>query len=79
MPESTGSKRRTLPPGLICDKCDNYFARKVEQPVLGHQSMRNIRAWYQVPNKRGKSHSVLCWIANRFSERIYDGKEEASG
>ena len=63
MPESLGSKRRILRPGVVCDKCNNYFARKVEKPILDHPSMRNLRAWYQVPNKRGKSPSVLGRIA----------------
>ena len=63
MPESLGSKRRTLRPGIVCDKCNNYFARKVEKPILTHPSMRNLRAWYQVPNKRGKRPSVLGHIA----------------
>lgn len=58
MPESIGSKRRVLPCGVVCDKCNNYFAREVESPVLNHPSMRNIRAWHQVPNKRGKVPSL---------------------
>jgi len=58
MPESIGSKRRVLPRGVVCDKCNNYFAREVEGPVLSHPSMRNIRAWHQVPNKRGKVPSL---------------------
>lgn len=53
MPESIGNKKRVLSPGVVCDQCNNYFARKVEEPVLNHPSMRNFRAWYQVPNKRG--------------------------
>jgi hypothetical protein len=53
MPESIGSKKRVLPPGIVCDHCNNYFARKVEGPILNHPSMRNFRAWYQVPTKRG--------------------------
>ena len=52
MPESIGSKKRVLPRGVVCDKCNNYFARKIEEPVLSHPSMRNFRAWHQVPNKR---------------------------
>jgi hypothetical protein len=52
MPESIGSKTRVLPPGIVCDRCNNYFARKVEEPILNHPSMRNFRAWYQVPTKR---------------------------
>lgn len=54
MPESFGSKKRILPPGVVCDRCNNYFARKVEEPILNHPSMRNLRAWYQVPTKNGK-------------------------
>jgi hypothetical protein len=53
MPESIGSKKRVLPPGVVCDRCNNYFARKVEGPILNHPSMKNFRAWYQVPTKRG--------------------------
>lgn len=63
MPESIGSKKRVLPPGVVCDKCNNYFARKVEEPILAHPSMRNLRAWYQVPNKRGKYPSLKGHIA----------------
>lgn len=63
MPESIGNKRRVLEPGIVCDKCNNYFARKVEAPVLNHPSMRNFRAWYQVPNKRGKYPSLQGHIA----------------
>ena len=58
MPESIGNKRRVLPPGVVCDRCNNYFARKVEEPILAHPSMRNFRAWYQVPNKKGKFPSL---------------------
>jgi hypothetical protein len=63
MPESIGSKKRVLPAGVVCDQCNNYFARKVEEPVLNHPSMRNFRAWYQVPNKRGKYPSLKGYIA----------------
>src|SRR4030095_7098021 len=58
MPESIGSKKRVLPRGVVCDKCNNYFAREIEEPVLAHPSMRNFRAWYQVPNKRRKFPSL---------------------
>lgn len=63
IPESIGSKKLVLPKGLVCDKCNNYFSRKVEAPVLSHPSMRNVRGWYQVPNKKGKYPSVLGTIA----------------
>ncbi|MEP0936528.1 MAG: HNH endonuclease [Cyclobacteriaceae bacterium] len=58
IPESLGSKKLVLPKGIVCDKCNNYFARKIEKPLLDHDSFRNIRAWYQVPTKKGKYPSV---------------------
>lgn len=80
MPESIGSKKRVLPRGVVCDKCNNYFARKVEQPVLNHPSMRNIRAWHQVPSKKGRIPSLHGYIGGTdiavgFS-RGQDGKME---
>lgn len=64
IPESLGSKMIVLPKGLVCDKCNNYFAIKVEQPILNHQSIKNIRGWYQVPNKKGKMPTVSGVIAS---------------
>jgi len=63
MPESIGSRKRVLPAGVVCDKCNNYFARKVEHPVLTHPWMRNLRAWEQVPNKKGTYPSMVGCIA----------------
>lgn len=65
MPESIGSRRRVLPRGVVCDRCNNYFSRKVEHPVLSHSWIRNLRAWYQVPNKKGNYPSLLGHIAGR--------------
>ena len=63
MPESIGSKKKVLPKGVVCDSCNNYFAVKVENPVLSDISMRNIRAFYQVPNKKNKLPSLLGELA----------------
>jgi HNH endonuclease len=63
IPESLGSKNIVLPKGLVCDKCNNYFALRVEKPLLDHESIKNIRGWYQVPNKKGKMPTVSGVIA----------------
>lgn len=63
MPESIGSRKRVLRPGVVCDKCNNYFARRVEQSVLNHTWMRNLRAWHRVPTKKGNFPSLLGHIA----------------
>lgn len=59
IPESFGSKKKVLPKGIVCDSCNNYFSIKVEKPILSHASFRNIRAFNQVPNKKGKYPSLL--------------------
>lgn len=58
------SGRRVLPKGAVCDPCNNYFASKVEGPVLGHISFQNLRAKYMVPTKRGKTPSVKGFAHN---------------
>ncbi|PVY69423.1 HNH endonuclease [Cupriavidus alkaliphilus] len=63
IPESLGSRKRILPQGVVCDKCNNYFARKVEQPILNQPWLRNLRAWHQVPTKKGNFPSLLGQIA----------------
>lgn len=63
VPESLGNirgnERYLLPRGAICDECNNYFAREVEGPLLSHRSFRNLRAWYQVPSKKGRLPRLL--------------------
>src|ERR1700740_3037953 len=60
IPESLGNTRHVLPKGAVCDTCNNYFARKVEQPVLSHRSIRNLRAWNGLRSKGGKQTPLLA-------------------
>jgi hypothetical protein len=76
VPHSFGNRRAILPKGIVCDQCNNYFARKIEQPLLADRSFRNLRAWYQVPNKRGRPPSLHGFLAGTELEiglRLRDG------
>lgn len=53
LPESIGNRSHTLRPGIVCDGCNNYFARKVEKPVLDSGHFRAIRFQQAIPNKKG--------------------------
>lgn len=53
MPESFGNTEHVLEPGVVCDKCNNYLARKVEKPILDSLYFRERRFSAVVPNKRG--------------------------
>lgn len=77
IPESIGSKKKVLPKGIVCDGCNHYFAIKVENPVLSDISLRNIRAYHQVQNKKGKLPSLLGEIAGtgiKVNFKLKDGK-----
>jgi hypothetical protein len=54
IPESLGNKEHTLPRGTVCDTCNQYFASKVEKPVLDSGVFRFLRSRMQVPSKRGR-------------------------
>ena len=55
VPESFGNKCIILKKGIVCDKCNNYFARKVEQPFLESEPIRILRQELQLENKRRKT------------------------
>lgn len=54
IPESLGNIEHRLPPGVVCDQCNNYFAREVEAPVLLSEYFIQARSRRGVPSKRGK-------------------------
>ena len=54
IPESLGNKDHVLPPGIVCDKCNNYFARKIEKKILEKPYFFNLRFRNSIESKRGK-------------------------
>ena len=54
IPESLGNIKHTLPRGVVCDKCNQYFARKIERPLLESEMFKFLRANRRIPNKRGR-------------------------
>lgn len=54
LPESFGNQKHTLPRGWVCDQCNNYFSRKVEEPFLNSYYGRAIRFEAAIPNKKGR-------------------------
>lgn len=52
VPESLGNTEHILEPGVVCDWCNNYFARKVESSVLNSAFFKQSRNRNGIPNKR---------------------------
>jgi len=53
IPESLGNTTAILPKGMVCDKCNNYFARKVEKPFLETSAIKALRFREAIPSKKG--------------------------
>ncbi|MBP7702194.1 MAG: hypothetical protein KA098_06295 [Phenylobacterium sp.] len=58
LPESLGNTDHWLPPGVVCDGCNNYFAVKVERPLLESTFFTALRQRQDIPNKRGQMPMV---------------------
>jgi len=53
IPESLGNKSHTLPKGIVCDSCNNYFATKIEKNLLESGYFKSLRYRNYVANKKG--------------------------
>ena len=58
IPESLGNTEHTLPPGVVCDKCNNYFACKVEGPLLADPYFRDLCFRTAIISKKGRAPRV---------------------
>lgn len=58
IPESLWNRKHVLPPGVVCDGCNNYFAVEVEKPFLESPAIRRLRFQQVIPNKRGKVPAI---------------------
>lgn len=63
IPESLGNTKLVLPPGVVCDGCNNYLSRKVEGPFLNSAQIRKLRFDQAVPSKRGRVPRMEAAVA----------------
>ena len=70
IPESLGNKRQILSKGIVCDKCNNYFAIKIEKPLLDLEYFKGLRARNEIESKKGRIpiEKVLFEGSNSLSE-----------
>jgi hypothetical protein len=52
IPESLGNVDHVLPKGVVCDACNNYFAVKVEKPLLEMPYFINLRQRNVIRSKK---------------------------
>ena len=70
IPESLGNKGHILEKGIVCDNCNNYFAIKIERPLLDLEYFKCLRARNEIESKKGKIpiENVLFEGSNFHSE-----------
>lgn len=71
VPESLWNTRHVLPRGVVCDACNNYFAREVEKPFLDSPAISRLRFTQAIPNKRGRVPSSKATILPDFPVVAY--------
>lgn len=54
IPESLGNTKNVLPRGIVCDKCNEYFGRKIEKEVLALSFFSQLRARNAIPSKKNR-------------------------
>ena len=54
IPESLGNTEHILTKGIVCDKCNNYFAIKIEQPLLQLPYFVSLRHRNDIESKKGR-------------------------
>lgn len=80
IPESLGGKEHTLKPGIVCDKCNNYFAREVEKPFLEHSAIKALRFDEGLESKKGIIPPIQAILNQKHEVRLWkDRKGEFAG
>ena len=54
IPKSLGNDDLVLKKGIICDKCNNYFALNIEKPFLEMEPIKLLRAYHLVESRKKK-------------------------
>lgn len=54
IPESLGNTDHVLPKGIVCDSCNNYFACKIEKPLLEMPYFMNTRHRNMIKSKKNR-------------------------
>ena len=68
LPESLGNEDHILKRGVVCGKCNNYFASKVEKPFLEDPVIVSLRFHEAVPSKKGRIPIMQGFIPQIFSK-----------
>lgn len=64
VPESLGNKSTILSKGIVCDECNNYFARKIEEEMLNYPYFKSVRQRNFILTKKGRHVPFKMFFPN---------------
>lgn len=70
IPQSLGNTKYVLPKGIVCDKCNQYFAVKTEKIVLELDFFKNIRFRNGIESKKGRIPTGEAVFPNGFVGKV---------
>lgn len=70
IPESLGNLNHVLPPGTVCDACNNYFSREVEKPFMALPGISILRSNEGLPSKKGKIPATSATLNGRYPAQV---------
>ncbi|KOP38755.1 HNH endonuclease [Flavobacterium sp. WLB] len=76
IPESLGNKEHVLPIGIVCDKCNQYFAKKIEKPLLEKPYFKNVRNRNFIESKKNKIPLGEAMVFNPTMGKIQIGHDK---
>ena len=75
IPLSLGNDQLIIPPGIICDECNNYFAREIEKRFLANETISRLRSFHLVPNRRNRVPELEVLVGKEKSKIEYSAKQ----
>jgi hypothetical protein len=76
VPESLGGKAYILKAGVVCDKCNNYFAREVEKPFMDLPNIHALRFNEGLESKKGIIPPMDAILNNRHPVGLWKDKHD---
>lgn len=74
IPKSLGNEEMILPKGIICDSCNNYFAREIEKPFLENETIKLLRTFHTTPSRKGNIPPLEIFVNHEISNFEFDAK-----
>lgn len=72
LPFSLGNSKLVIPRGIICDSCNNYFARKIEKPFLELEPIKLLRSYHTIISRKNRIPDLDVLIDNKTAKLEFD-------